>query len=133
MAVSVVSLIKKGLFQDALDLLSQDEKNSNSQVFLTSYCHYRLEDFEKALETITTFSLAAENDIPLTSLKAQILFKLEKFKESSALYERLMKLCPERNFEWSSNYSASQSMARVSFESKAKVYHPKYIFMCSKL
>lgn len=56
--------------------------------FEKAYCHYRLNDPEEALRIIESVS---EMTNQLTELKAQVFYRMEKYKECYSLYREIIK------------------------------------------
>lgn len=56
--------------------------------FERAYCEYRLNEPEKSMKTIEN---APEMTSALMELKAQVLYKLERYDESYSLYREIVK------------------------------------------
>jgi len=83
----VVCLIQVSKFDEALKYI---EKNNLDMDFEKAYCEYRKNQPEAALKTVEAVNL---NPLPpkLKELKAQILYRLEKFEECFELYKEIIK------------------------------------------
>lgn len=84
----VVSLLQLSRFDEALKFINKSE--INNMIFERSYCEYRLNLPEKALKTIEAANL---NPLPdnLKELKAQILYRLERYEDCYDLYKDIIK------------------------------------------
>ena len=66
------------------------------QVFEEAYCLYRLNETAKALEVINKVKVP---DVKHKELKAQILYRLEKFEDSYSVYRDILKNTSDDEFE----------------------------------
>lgn len=116
----LVDLIRKGQFEEALGLQDSDSFQQENS-FLFGYALYRLDRFDECIQALAHVPALEKSTVKCYSLKAQALYKLGRYKESAALYAKLMVVCPERMLEWSTNHSASLAMTCSDFEIKEKV------------
>ncbi|XP_059612513.1 signal recognition particle subunit SRP72 [Phlebotomus argentipes] len=85
----LVSFIQLSKFQEALSFLNKSP-DLKDFVFEKAYCEYRLNQPENALKTID--SVGAEELPPnLKELRAQVLYRLERFEECFDAYKDLVK------------------------------------------
>ncbi len=66
------------------------------QIFEEAYCLYRLNETAKALDVINK---AKNPEVKQKELKAQILYRLEKYDESYAVYRDILKNTSDDEFE----------------------------------
>ncbi|KAH3767012.1 signal recognition particle 72 kDa subunit [Pelomyxa schiedti] len=81
----VVSLISLGKLDDALAATGGTWED-NFLVFERAYCLYRAKKTQEALDTLSPLKPTTQ----VLLLKAQILYKLEKFSECVQIYEQLL-------------------------------------------
>uniref|UniRef100_T1GRN0 Signal recognition particle subunit SRP72 n=1 Tax=Megaselia scalaris TaxID=36166 RepID=T1GRN0_MEGSC len=96
------------------------DKNKLVLPFEKAYCEYRLNQPEKALATIDSCNV---NPLPvnLKELRAQVLYRLEKFNESLELYKDLMKnTSDDYDDERKTNFSAVASNVKEEFSGNRK-------------
>lgn len=84
----VVCLIQLSKFTEALQFIERTK--SHQLVFERAYCEYRLNTPEKALKTIDAVT---EKPLPsnLKELRAQVLYRLERFEECFDAYRDIIK------------------------------------------
>ncbi|XP_055679226.1 signal recognition particle subunit SRP72 [Lutzomyia longipalpis] len=84
----VISFMQLSKFSEALQFLNKSELQE--MIFEKAYCEYRLNQPENALKTIDSVK---EEELPpsLKELRAQVLYRLEKFEECFDLYRDLVK------------------------------------------
>lgn len=108
----VVCLIQVSKFDEAQKFI---DKNKLVLPFEKAYCEYRLNQPEKALATIDSCNV---NPLPvnLKELRAQVLYRLEKFNESLELYKDLMRnTSDDYDDERKTNFSAVASNVKEEF------------------
>ena len=75
------------------------------QAFEEAYCLYRLNETSKALEAINK---AKNPELKHKELKAQILYRLEKFDDSYSVYRDILKNTSDDEFEVQEQITAIQ-------------------------
>lgn len=113
----VVALIQSSKFEEALKFI--DKAKLQSLVFEKSYCEYRLNQPEKSLKTIQDSKI---NPLPpsLKELKAQILYRLEKFEECFDVYKDIIKNTQD-DYEDERTTNLSAVIANLSVEGSVSV------------
>lgn len=84
----VVSLLQLSRFDEALKFINKSDLTN--LIFERSYCEYRLNLPEKALKTIEAANISPLPD-NLKELKAQILYRLERYEDCYDLYKDIIK------------------------------------------
>lgn len=84
----MVCLMQSGKFEEALRQIQDTHFTDLDLIFEESYCLYRLNKPELALEKVQGQKNLSEK---MKELKAQILYRLEKFEESYSVYKDLLK------------------------------------------
>uniref|UniRef100_U5EXU8 Signal recognition particle subunit SRP72 n=1 Tax=Corethrella appendiculata TaxID=1370023 RepID=U5EXU8_9DIPT len=85
----LVALIQLSKFEEAIKFL--DRSQLANTTFERAYCEYRLNQPENAFKTIQNSGLKTPLPANLRELKAQILYKLEKYEECFELYKDIIK------------------------------------------
>lgn len=107
-----MALIQSSKFEEALKFI--DKAKLQNLVFEKSYCEYRLNQPEKSLKTIQDSKI---NPLPpsLKELKAQILYRLEKFEECFDVYKDIIKNTQD-DYEDERTTNLSAVIANLSVE-----------------
>ena len=107
----VVSLLQLSRFDEALKFIERSQLNL---VFEKSYCEYRLNLPEKALKTVDAANI---NPLPdnLKELKAQILYRLERYEDCYDLYKDIIKNTNDE-YEDERTTNLSAVLANLSIE-----------------
>ncbi|KAK7793568.1 hypothetical protein R5R35_000404 [Gryllus longicercus] len=84
----VVCLIQLSRFQDGLKAVNNTPKLSSDLDFEKAYCQYRLNQPLQALKTVNE---ASNVTLRIKELKAQILYRLEKYEECFDAYRDVIK------------------------------------------
>ncbi|XP_065178123.1 signal recognition particle subunit SRP72-like [Sycon ciliatum] len=86
----VVSMVQLGQFKDAISFI----KSSGGDGFHVekAYCHYRCHELDDALAILKN---ANGNSSPERELLAQVLYRMEQYKESYGVYEGLIRNCDD--------------------------------------
>ncbi|VDM49785.1 unnamed protein product [Toxocara canis] len=80
----LVAQIQLGHFEEALALVKKTPPHHMGEcLFEKAYVQYRLNDDAAAMETL---SKTDENDVRCLELKAQLLYRAEKFEEAAAIF-----------------------------------------------
>lgn len=86
----IVCLIQMTKFEEALKAVNGNPDLSAGLYFEKAYCQYRLNVPEQALVTINS-APDLSTDGQLLELKAQVLYRLEKYEDSYGLYRDIIK------------------------------------------
>lgn len=100
----LVALIKQELFEDALKFLHA-EKSLRNRKFERCYCLFRLNRLDEAFELLADASTPAELE-----LRAQVLYRMEQYKDAITAYRELMQKDEAENeetFEHATNLVAA--------------------------
>lgn len=84
-----VCLIQTSKFQEAVQFIERFKLND--LVFEKAYSEYRLNVPEKALKTIDSANLPSPLPPKLKELRAQVLYRLERFEECFEVYRDIIK------------------------------------------
>lgn len=85
----LVALIHLGNFEDALTLIKKTPSaHMGDCVFEKAYVQYRLNDNDTAMETLSKMET---DDVRCMELKAQLLYRAEKFDEAVLIFRKLLK------------------------------------------
>eukprot|EP00118_Oscarella_pearsei_P001004 m.6346 g.6346 ORF g.6346 m.6346 type:complete len:657 (+) comp15629_c0_seq2:75-2045(+) len=84
----VVCLLQQSKFKEALKLMSEHQKFSESMELLKAYCHYRLNNLSEAKSLLTP---ASPHSSAHNELLSQVLYRLEDHEASLVLYRSLIK------------------------------------------
>jgi signal recognition particle subunit SRP72 len=108
----VVALIQGSKFEEALKFI--EKSKLTHLVFEKSYIEYRLNKPEKSLKTIEDAKL---NPLPsnLKELKAQILYRLERFEDCFDLYKDIIKTTSD-DYEDERTTNLSAVVANLNIE-----------------
>lgn len=85
----VICLIQLSRFTEAHQFIIKN--NLNHLIFERAYCEYRLNQPEKALETIDSSDISIQLPLNLCELRAQILYRLEKYDQCYDVYKNIIK------------------------------------------
>lgn len=85
----IVCLIELSRFEEAIAQINKNPEYLQNLIFEKSYCYYRLNKHEDALKTIE--KCEDEIDYRTKDLKAQILYRLEKYREANSIYQDIIK------------------------------------------
>nr|XP_018915440.1 PREDICTED: signal recognition particle subunit SRP72 [Bemisia tabaci] len=84
----IICLIHLSRFQDALQVLKQAPKQiSEKLLFEKAYCQYKQGAVQEALKTVSL----ADDNLKIKELKAQILYRLERYEECYDAYQEILK------------------------------------------
>lgn len=84
----IVCLIQQSKFNEALQTMQKNPILSKEFYFEKAYCQYRQNNTAQALVTIDEVE---EPDFRLKELKAQVLYRLEKFNDALDIYHDIIK------------------------------------------
>lgn len=85
----IVCLIQLNKFEEVISLLNKNPQHLQNLIFEKAYCYYRVNKPDEALKTIEQSEI--EPDLRIRELKAQVLYRLEKFKQSVEIYQDIIK------------------------------------------
>eukprot|EP00096_Caligus_rogercresseyi_P000105 TRINITY_DN1028_c0_g1_i1.p1 TRINITY_DN1028_c0_g1~~TRINITY_DN1028_c0_g1_i1.p1 ORF type:complete len:657 (-),score=302.98 TRINITY_DN1028_c0_g1_i1:63-2033(-) len=103
----VVALIRLDRFSDALKFMEAQERKYGELPFHRSYSLYRLNKPDQALEALLK---EKKPDLKCKELEAQILYRMERYEESLAVYESMS---IPRDDEFIAERETNKSAARV--------------------
>ncbi|KAK9889217.1 hypothetical protein WA026_004495 [Henosepilachna vigintioctopunctata] len=86
----IVCLIQLNKFEEAIQLLNKKSEYASLLIFEKAYCHYRINQHGEALQVLEKCPDVNE-DYRIKELKAQVLYRLEKYNEAYALYKEIVK------------------------------------------
>lgn len=85
----VVCLIQTSKFAEAVQFI--ERYKLDELVFEKAYCEYRLNTPDKALKTIDSANLPSPLPAKLKELRAQVLYRLERFEDCFDVYRDIIK------------------------------------------
>ncbi|CAG9759681.1 unnamed protein product [Ceutorhynchus assimilis] len=85
----IVCLIQLGRFDEAIGHINKNPEYLQTLIFEKSYCYYRLNKHQEALETIA--KCESEPDLRTKELQAQIFYRLEQYREAHVIYQNIIK------------------------------------------
>lgn len=85
----VVCLLELSRFDEALTQINKNPEYLQNLVFEKAYCYYRLNKLNEALKTIE--SNDGNLDYRTKELKAQILYRLERYTDAYSIYQEAVK------------------------------------------
>lgn len=85
----VVCLIQSSKFLEALQVI--EKYKLHGLVFEKAYCEYRLNDSAKALKTIDSANLPSPLPSKVKELRAQVLYRLERYEDCFDAYRDIIK------------------------------------------
>lgn len=94
-------------------------------IFEKAYCYYRANKPEEALKTIDSYE--GEPNYLIKELRAQILYRLERYKEAAGTYQEIIKNVDD---EYEDERYTNLSAAIVYLDPKENV---KYQFFCNNI
>ncbi|XP_039283174.1 signal recognition particle subunit SRP72 isoform X1 [Nilaparvata lugens] len=112
----IVCLIQLSRFQDALQAFSKQPKFAESMIFEKAYCQYRLNNTLDALKTVESCN---EVTLKIKELKAQILYRLERYEECFDVYRDVVKNSNDE-YEDERETNLSAVIANLSIEGSTK-------------
>jgi len=84
----VVCQIQLSKFQDALTTIGKNSKLSSELVFEKAYCQYRANQIKESYKTLQGVN---NPTLKLKELKAQVLYRMEKYEECFDVYRDIIK------------------------------------------
>lgn len=83
----LVALIRQSSFEDAIALIDGHGSLSSNKAFEKAFCHFRLQRMPEALAILD--SQKGEAGLHERELRAQLLYRMEKYEEAATTYEGL--------------------------------------------
>lgn len=121
----VVCLLQSSKFTEAIQFIERTK--SNQLTFERAYCEYRLNTPAKALKTID-----ASNEKPLPpklkELRAQVLYRLERFEDCFDAYRDIIK---NSNDDYEDERAANLSAVAANLAIEGSVSHRHTTITCS--
>lgn len=115
-------MIQTSKFAEALQFIERNKLNG--LVFEKAYCEYRLNTPEKALKTIDSANLPTPLPPKLKELRAQVLYRLERFEDCFDAYRDIVKNTDD-DYEEERTTNLSAVIANLAIEgsvSKIKLF-----------
>lgn len=109
----VVCLIQTSKFQEACTFIERNQLTD--LVFEKAYSEYRLNVPEKALKTIDSANLPNPLPLNIKELRAQVLYRLERFEECFDVYRDIIKNSDD-DYENERTTNLSAVVANLAFE-----------------
>lgn len=115
-----VCLIQTSKFQEAVQFI--ERYKLNDLVFEKAYCEYRLNLPDKALKTIDSVNVPI-NQLPekLKELRAQVLYRLERFDECFDVYRDIIKNSDD-DYDDERTTNLSAVVANLAIEGTVSLY-----------
>ncbi|CAH1103592.1 unnamed protein product [Psylliodes chrysocephalus] len=110
----IVCLIQLSRFDEAISLMNKNPQFLQGLIFEKAYSYYRANKPEEALKTIE--SSEEELDYRIKELKAQILYRLEKYNDSTKMYHEIIKNTHNDDYEDERYTNLSAAMVHLSAE-----------------
>ena len=127
----VVCLIQLSRFEEAIKKIDEIKKKEGEPQFLfeKAYCLYRT---ERCAESLQYLDKMAAGDQRSWDLKAQVLYRLERFDEASSAYEAALKQSADSfGNEREANYVAALAMSdRTSLLAQQESLHADTMEQC---
>ena len=124
----IVCLLQMQKFQDVLKQLSDPGNQKFGELDLSfeeAYCHYRLNDASKALDVLDNAGSFKKEGPKHRELRAQILYRLERFSECFDLYGDIIKnSMVDDEFEDERMTNLAAVSANLEYEGEAKNSFP---------
>ncbi|KAG5900246.1 hypothetical protein JTB14_018227 [Gonioctena quinquepunctata] len=108
----VVCLIQLSKFEEAISLMNKNPQFLHSLIFEKAYCYYRANKPEEALKVIDNSE--QETNIRIQELRAQILYRLEKYNETVEVYHEIIKNIHDDDYEDERYTNLSAAMVPLS-------------------
>lgn len=117
----VVCLIQTSKFQEAVQFI--ERYKLNELAFEKAYCEYRLNLPEKSLKTIDSVNVP-NNQLPakLKELRAQVLYRLERFEECFDVYRDIIKNSADDDYDDERTTNLSAVVANLAIEGTVSLF-----------
>lgn len=119
----VVCLIQLSKFNEAIQFIERFKLND--LVFEKGYCEYRMNNPAKALETIDSANLPRPLSPKLKELRAQVLYRLERYEDCFDAYRDIIKNTVDDDYDDERTTNLSAVVANLAFEGtvgKSKIF-----------
>ena len=126
----VVCLMQLSKFEDAIKMIDEITKKGEAQfLFEKAYCLYRT---DKCVESLQYLDKMAPGDQRFWDLKAQVLYRLERFSEATSVYEGALKQATDGfGNEREANYTAAlASSGHANLLSQQEFLHADTMEQC---
>ncbi|CAG9855199.1 unnamed protein product [Phyllotreta striolata] len=110
----IVCLIQLSRFDEGISLMNKNPQFLQKLIFEKAYCYYRANKPDDALKIIE--STEGELDYRIKELKAQILYRLEKYNDCTAMYHEIIKNTHDDDYEDERYTNLSAAMVHVNAE-----------------
>lgn len=121
----VVCLIQASKFTEAIQFI--EKFKLSALVFEKAYSEYRLNDSVKALKTIDSAGLPSPLPPKVKELRAQILYRLERYEDCFDMYRDIIKNTDDE-YEEERTTNLSAVVANLSIEGSVSL---KFGFFCA--
>lgn len=115
----VVCLLQTSKFQEAVQFI--ERYKLNDLVFEKAYAEYRLNVPEKALKTIDLANLPSPLPPNIKELRAQVLYRLERFEECFESYRDIIKNTDD-DYDDERTTNLSAVVANLAFEGTVRFF-----------
>lgn len=115
----VVCLLQTSKFQEAVQFI--ERYKLNDLVFEKAYAEYRLNVPEKALKTIDSANLPSPLPPNIKELRAQVLYRLERFEECFESYRDIIKNTDD-DYDDERTTNLSAVVANLAFEGTVRFF-----------
>ncbi|XP_074040914.1 signal recognition particle 72 [Leptinotarsa decemlineata] len=110
----IVCLIQLSRFDEAISLMNKNPQYLQNLIFEKAYCYYRANKPEEALKIIEAST--QELNFRIQELKAQILYRLEKYNDATDIYQDIIKNIHDDDYEDERYTNLSAAMVHLSNE-----------------
>lgn len=101
----------------------------NDLVFEKAYCEYRLNLPEKSLKTIDALNVpVSQLSEKLKELRAQVLYRLERFEECFDVYRDIIKNSADDDYDDERTTNLSAVVANLAIEGTVSVVQNLFFF-----
>lgn len=123
----MVCLIQTSKFQEAVQFIERNKLND--LVFEKAYCEYRLNLPEKSLKTIDALNVpVSQLSEKLKELRAQVLYRLERFEECFDVYRDIIKNSADDDYDDERTTNLSAVVANLAIEGTVSVVQNLFFF-----
>jgi signal recognition particle subunit SRP72 len=113
----LVALIKQSAIKRALELIASSTSELGDCTFEKAYCLFRMQKLDDVMTTLSSAESTDESAVNMIELKAQVLYRQEKYADATANYKVLMAshdddYTRERSTNMFATYAGSASAAK---------------------
>lgn len=120
-------MIQTSKFQEAVQFI--ERYKLNDLVFEKAYCEYRLNLPEKSLKTIDALNVpVSQLSEKLKELRAQVLYRLERFEECFDVYRDIIKNSADDDYDDERTTNLSAVVANLAIEGTVSVLKIPFFF-----